>query len=48
MEKLQYQRHNATHIIIYNNSELPDFYQNNSIQADYDDASMEPLVPEFK
>lgn len=44
MEKLQYQRHNDTHIIVYNDSDLPDFYQNNSNLTDFDEA----MVPEFK
>ena len=44
MEKLQYQRHNDTHIIVYNDSDLSDFYQNNSNLTDFDEA----MVPEFK
>ena len=44
MENLQYQRHNDTHIIVYNDSDLPDFYQNNSNLTDFDEA----MVPEFK
>ena len=44
MENLQYQRHNDTHIIVYNDSDLPDLYQNNSNLTDFDEA----MVPEFK
>ena len=50
MENLQYQRHNDTHIIIFNNSELADLYRNTTSQmTNYDEAPVEPpLTPEFK
>ena len=49
VENLQYQRHNDTHFIIFNSSEMADLYRNSTPQmTDYEEGPIEPLTPEFK